>query len=196
MLRDWLETEDVLSRAAAPSYVGTWSVGELVVHLGYGLRMLAEVDAIDREPLTLGRYVAGYAPAQDRIAADTAAVAASLRGRELAGVDRLVAEAWASLDAGLPPVVLGRRGPLRRDDFLRTRLIELVAHGDDLHRVVGGASRSPVLPAALGEVAAVLAGVYREIVSGGAAPPWSGMALVRVATGRDVTEDPAMPLLR
>jgi len=193
-LRFWIESQGILEHADEPAGLGSWSIGDLVVHLGYGLRMIAEVTAApDREPITLARYVAGYAPAQQQIADDTATVAASLRGRELVGIGELAAEAWRALDAGLPPVVLGRRGPLRSEDFLMTRLLELVAHGDDLHGLFGPACPSPLLPAAIDQVAAVLADGYQQ--AAGRPLGWSGLDLIRVATGRTPTDDPAMPLL-
>jgi len=193
-LRGWIEDERVLERAAEPSGLGGWTVGDLVVHLGYGIRMVAEVTAAtDREPIPLTDYVAGYAPARDQIAEDTSVVAASLRGRELAGIDEMAAEAWRALDAGLPPVVLGRRGPLRRDDFLVTRLLEVVTHGDDLHRLLGSDHPSPLLPGAVDRVAQVLADGYRAVT--GRPAGWTGVELIRVATGRTTTDDPAMPLL-
>lgn len=194
VLRSWLADEHVLDHADRPSGLGAWTVSDLVVHLGYGLHMVAEVTpAPDREPLSVAAYVAGYRPAQHQIADDTAAVARSLRGRELAGIDDLAAEAWRSLDAGLPAVVLGRRGPLRGDDFLLTRLLELVAHGDDLYRLVGAERRSPLLPDALSRAAAFLADAYEH--AAGRPPRWSGVDLVRVATGREATDDPVLPLL-
>lgn len=193
-LRRWLEAASVLDHAVEPSGLGAWTVADLVVHLGYGLRMVAEVTpASEQEQISVTRYVAGYAPAQQQIATDTTAVAARLRGRELAGIDELAAEAWQAVEHGLPPVVLGRRGALRSDDFLWTRLLELVVHGDDLHRVLGFVGPSPLVPAAVERVAEVLARGYEEAT--GRPAVWSGIDMVRVATGRVTTDDPALPLL-
>lgn len=192
-LRGWLASEQVLDHADEPSGLPHWRVRDLVIHLGYGLRMTAEVgDADGEQPLDVIAYVAGYAPAQHQIADDTIAIAASLRGRELPGLDSLADEAWQALDRGLPAIVRGRRGPLRRDDFLRTRLIELVVHGDDLHRGRAGA-RSPLLPEAVAHVADVLGDGYGRIT--GRRPPARGLALVRLASGRQPSDDPALPLL-
>jgi hypothetical protein len=194
VLRTWLEDEHVLDQADEASGVGDWTIGELVVHLGFGLRMVAELTpATDRDPIAVARYVAGYAAAHQQIAADTSDVAASLRGRELDGIDELAGEAWAALDRGLPEVVLGRRGPLRRDDFLLTRLLEVVTHGDDLHRRLRPGRPSPVLTEAGATVAAVLAEGYEQ--AAGHPPGWVGIDLIRVATGRKPTEDTVMPLL-
>jgi hypothetical protein len=194
VLRAWLEDEHVLDQADEPSDLGDWTIGDLVVHLGHGLRMTAELTAAtDHDPIPVARYVAGYAAAHQQIAADTSDVAASLRGRQLDGIDELAGEAWAALGRGLPEVVLGRRGPLRRDDFLLTRLLELVTHGDDLHRRLRPAGPSPVLPEAAATVAAMLAEGYEQAT--GHPPRWAGIELVRVATGRMPTEDAAMPML-
>lgn len=197
LLRGWLEDERVLDHAGAPSGLGAWTVSDLVVHLGFALRMVAEVTPSEREPLTLVEYVGGYAPAHDQIAADTHEVADQHRGRELAGIDSLAAPAWAAIAAGLPDVVLGRRGPLRGEDFLLTRLLELVTHGDDLHRCLlqhTGADRpTPLLPAAVDLVAAALAEGYEQVA--GARPAWTGLELVRLATGRTPSDDPHLPLL-
>ncbi|NYJ02473.1 uncharacterized protein (TIGR03083 family) [Nocardioides thalensis] len=193
-LRSWLADERVLDLADQPSGLGAWTVRDLVVHLGYGLHMVAEViPAPDRDPISLASYVAGYHPAQHQIADDTTGLARSLRGRELAGIDELAAEAWRSLDDGFPAVVLGRRGPLRGDDFLLTRLLELVTHGDDLHRVVGSERPSPLVSDAVGRVADALSDAYEQ--SAGRSPRWSGLDLVRVATGRASTDDLTKPLL-
>lgn len=194
VLRSWVGDEYVLDHADEPSGLGDWTIGDLVVHLGYGLRMVAELTpATDQDPIPVVRYVAGYAAAHQQIAADTSEVAASLRGGELDGLDQLAGEAWAVLDMGLPEVVLGRRGPLQRDDFLLTRLLELVAHGDDLHRRLRPDRPSPALPEAGAAVAAVLAEGYEQ--AAGRPPRWAGIDLIRVATGRTPTEDPLMPLL-
>ncbi|MBC3190148.1 maleylpyruvate isomerase N-terminal domain-containing protein [Pseudonocardia sp. C8] len=194
VLRAWIEDERVLDHASEPSGLGGWTVGDLVVHLGFGLRMVADLgSAAGREPIGIAEYVAGYAPAQHRIAAETAGIAASARGAELRTVDRLADETWQALDGGLPDVVLGRRGPLRRDDFLLTRLIELVTHGDDLHRRLGPQRPGPLVGAAVALVCGVFAAAYEEAT--GRPPRWRGLELVRVATGRIATGDPAVPLL-
>jgi uncharacterized protein (TIGR03083 family) len=193
-LRTWLADEGVLDHADQPAGLGEWTVRDLVVHLGYGLRMIADLTpATDEQPIAVTRYIAGYAPAQQQIADDTTTAAAALKGRELAGIDEMAADAWRAIGAGLPPVVRGRRGPLRSEDFLWTRLLEVVVHGDDLHRVIGPVRHTPVQPASLDRVSGVLADAYEEAT--GRPPPWTGLELVRVATGRAATDDPAMPLL-
>lgn len=191
-LRSWLVTHQVLTQADRPCGLGDWSVRDLVVHLGYGLHMITEVRRAEEEPIPLVSYVAGYAAASRQIASDTTDLAASLGSDVLGGVDRLVAEAWDVLTDGLPQVVRGRRGPLLREDYLTTRLIELVVHGDDLHRLLDG-TPSPLLHSASSLVADVLAGAYGELA--GTPPKWSGLELVRAASGREPVNDPWLPLL-
>jgi uncharacterized protein (TIGR03083 family) len=194
LLRSWVETERVLARGAEPSGLGAWTLRDLVVHLGYGLHMVAEVGAAPGErPISIATYVAGYRPASARIAADTATESAGMGKDVLGGVDRLVDDAWRALAAGMPDVVRGRRGVLTREDFLGTRLIELVVHGDDMHRVLGPERPSPLRAAAVDEVASVLARGYATRTGG--RPGARGLDLVREATGRTASRDPAMPLL-
>ena len=98
-----------------------------------------------------------------------------------------------SLDGLDAPVLQARRGPITREDFLLTRLLELVVHADDLQRAVGR-DDAPVLPEATAAVSAALAAVYaerggtRDLGPGGT--PW-----IRLATGRVPSEDPVLPLL-
>jgi hypothetical protein len=112
----------------------------------------------------------------------------------LDGIDALASRAWSALDGSLPPVVMGRRGPLTREDFLVTRLLELVVHADDLHRAIAIDTASPVLPEAMTVIAETLAGAY-ELRAGA---PHSQMDLeqwIRLATGRYPSPDPHLPLL-
>lgn len=201
-LRGWLKQHDVLRRGEEPSRLGTWTIQELVVHLGYGIRMLADVTAAPAEdPIDIADYIAGYHPAHRQIADDTQIAAISARGDELRTIDRMAAEAWETLDMGLPAVVRGRRGPLLVADFITTRLIELVAHGDDLHRALDDATPSPLLTDAITEVVAAFSSAYkrrsghapRELQV--AADAEARITFVRRATGRIATDDPWMPLL-
>ena len=149
-------------------------------------------DAAPIEPLLREQWAALRAWIVAEGVLDRAAESSGL-GAWTVGDLALAAEAWTALDAGLPTVVLGRRGPLRRDDFLLTRLLEVVTHGDDLHRLLRVHRPAPLLPIAVDRVAAVLTAGYRQRTD--RQPPWTGIELIRVATGRTVTGDPVMPLL-
>ena len=178
-----------------PTGLGAWSVSDLVAHLGLGLRMLTEITPAEPgiEPMSFGRYVGHYPPAADAIAANTRDLAAELEGDLLAGLDRIAVEAFAAIEGVTWSVVLGRRGPLAYSDYLQTRLLELVVHGDDLARSID-VSTSPVLEEAAESVAATLAAAYEEVA--GSSPDLTDtMAWIRTAAGRDSSDDPHLPLL-
>ena len=194
-LRAWLEGADVLAHGPLPTGLDAWTVSELVAHLGFGLGMLTEITPAEpgTEPMSFGRYVGHYPPAADAIAANTCDLAAELEGDLLAGLDRIAAAAFAAIDGVTWSVVLGRRGPLGYPDYLQTRLLELVVHGDDLARAIH-APTSPVLGDAAASVAATLADAYEEL-SGHRPELVDPMAWIRAATGRVPNDDPHLPLL-
>lgn len=194
-LRGWLDDADVLDSGELPTGLGAWSVSDLVAHLGLGLGMLTEITPAEpgTEPMSFGQYVGHYPPAAEAIAVGTRDLAAELQSDLLAGLDRIAAESFAAIDAVDWPVVLGRRGPLTYADYLQTRLLELVVHGDDLERAID-ARTSPVLEEAAESIAATLAAAYEE--RSGSGPDVSDpMAWIRVAAGRHPTDDPHLPLL-
>lgn len=194
-LRAWLDAVDIVQYEAVPSGLSAWSVRDLVAHLGYGLVMLAEVQpaSADAAPMPVGEYMARYQPAAPVIAQATREVSAGMAD-VLAGVDALAAEAWAAVEAGLPSVVLGRRGPLTCEDFLITRLVELVVHGDDLHRALPLTAPSPLVSAAVDVVAGTLADHY--IARADEQPRLDDpLGWIRLATGRTPSQDPHLPLV-
>ena len=194
-LRSWLDDVDVRRHGEGPSGLPGWTVRDLVVHLGFGLVMLDEVAAAPpgARPLRVGEYVARYRPAAPIIATATRELAARVPD-ELEAIDALAARAWAALDRAVAPVVMGRRGPLARDDFLLTRLVELVVHGDDLHRAVPVPAPSPLLPAAASLVARTLMDAY-ELRAGRPLPLGPPVEWIRLATGRHPSHDPHLALL-
>lgn len=194
-LRRWLDRVGVAEFVDLPSGLPGWTVRDLVVHLGFGLVMLDEVGPAPEgaEPLSLGEYVAQYRAAAPVIASATQELAEELPDA-LRGIDALAQRAWAALERGLPDVVLGRRGPLRRDDFVLTRILELVVHGEDLRRAVPVDAGSPLVPACATVVADALRSAY-ELRAGeppGASEP---VEWIRLATGRTPSADPHLPLL-
>jgi hypothetical protein len=194
-LRSWLDEVDVRRHGECASGLPAWTIRELVVHLGFGLVMLDEVVAApgDAQPLPLGDYIARYRPAASAIATSTRELAEEMPN-ELECIDSLAARAWAALDRARAPIVMGRRGPLTHDDFLLTRLVELVVHGDDLHRAVPVPTRSPLLPEATSRVARALAEAY-ERRTGQTAAPGEPEEWLRLATGRRPSSDPHLPVL-
>ena len=194
-LREWLADEDVLSRTDLPVGLGDWVVGDLVAHLGLGLRLVTGIGPAtdDVRPITLGEYVAAYPPAAGAIAGQTEELQVELGADVLAGLDAIAAEAFAHLADVTTPVVLARRGPITRDDYVRTRLLELVVHGDDLARALH-TSTHPGTQEAVGVVASALAAAYREVARQEPAQH-EPLAWIRLAAGRTVTDDPRLPLL-
>jgi uncharacterized protein (TIGR03083 family) len=194
-LSGWLDEVPVSAHLGVPVGLGDWTVRELVAHLGLGIGLsrFLTTAADDAVPLTLAEYVRAYPPASDQIAADTRALSAKLGDDVVRGFRRLAAEAFAALDATPGEVVQARRGPIARDDYLMTRLLELVVHADDLQRALGRTD-APLVPAAVDAVGSALAAAYEERAG---RPPGDrdGLDWIRRATGRVRTHDPVLPLL-
>lgn len=196
VLRAWLDEVDVLRYGDRPVGLGDWTVNDLVAHLGLGLGMLTEITPAEAgaEPMSFRRYVGHYPPAAEAIAATTRDLAAELQDDLLGALDRIAADAFAAIEGVDWPVVLGRRGPLTYPDYLQTRLLELVVHGDDFARTIPEAGTSPVREDAAAAVAATLVEAYLEVA--GERPDVSdAMAWVRVAAGRVPSDDVHLPLL-
>ena len=194
VLADWLDEVPVSAHLVEPVGLGDWTVRELVAHLGLGIglsRFVTEA-AEGAEPLTLGDYVRAYPPAAEQISDQTREVAETLGDDLVGGLRRTAAEAFAALDATPGAVLQARRGPIRRDDYLMTRLLELVVHGDDLQRALGRTD-APLLADAVAAVSDALAAAYAE--RAGRPAGASGLEWVRRATGRVPDEDPHLPLL-
>lgn len=147
----WLEQWDALRASmeevgedawTTPSVLTGWTVGDLVAHLGLGAGYLAEAlgGPASGEPMTFGQYVAAYAdaaPAIDRWAREAGA---GTRSSVLRRVDEHAAAAVGALAAlgEDDRVVTSHDRSVRLSDFLVTRCIAVVVHGDDLARSVPG----------------------------------------------------------
>ena len=194
MLADWLDEVPVSAHLGEPVGLGDWTVRELVAHLGLGIGLARFVTAAapGADPLSLGEYVRAYPPAADQIAGMTREISATFGDDLVGGFRRTAAEAFAALDAIPGEVLQARRGPIARDDYLLTRLLELVVHGDDLQRALGRTD-APLLPEAVATVADALATAYEERAA--QPPAEDGLTWIRLATGRVPSDDPHLPLL-
>jgi len=194
VLADWLDEVPVSAHLVEPVGLGDWTVRELVAHLGLGIGLSRFVTAAPDEarPLSLGGYVTAYPPAAEQIAEMTRQISADFGDDVVGGFRRTAAEAFASLDATPGEVLQARRGPIRRGDYLLTRLLELVVHGDDLQRALGRTD-APLLPAAVTAVSDALAAAYAE--KAGAPATGAGLEWIRRAAGRVPSGDPHLPLL-
>lgn len=177
--------------------LGEWSVKELVAHL---VRAVTRVDAY------LDADVDAVEPAVDRVGywrfdleAEAPAVAA--RAREDAArarpdelVDRF-AEGWrtSAARAGALPadhVLATLRGPMRLDEYLATRVLELVVHHGDLRAALD-------LPPASTPQAEQMTMHLLESLLGSPRPRNLGRdRFIRAATGRIPLDDTRFPVLR
>ena len=191
----WLDQIDVEKYSDVPTDLGDWTVGDLVAHLGLGLSLAADIGegSADVDVLSIGQYVAAYPPAADEITAMTRQKRAALGPGAVRGLREIGEAVWQAVAGYDQARVLARRGAMRTSDYLATRLIELVVHGDDLWRVLRLGS-TPVIPEALRTVSTALAEAYRER-TGVVLNPADDLAWVRAACGRQASDDPALPLL-
>ena len=194
VLADWLDEVPVSAHLVEPAGLGDWTVRELVAHLGLGIGLCRFVTVAPQGavPLSLGEYVRAYPPAADQISGMTREIMASFGDDPVGGFRRTAAEAFAAIDAMPGDLLQARRGPIARDDYLLTRLLELVVHGDDLQRALGRTD-APLLPAAVASVSDALVAAYVE--RGGSDEGRAGVEWIRRATGRVPTDDPLLPLL-
>jgi len=193
-LAEWLDEVPVTEHLTVPVGLGDWTVRELVAHLCLGIGLARYVVAAEpgAVPLSLGEYVRAYPPASEQIAEMTREISARFGDDLVGGFRRTAAEAFAALDAIPGAVLRARRGPIARDDYLLTRVLELVVHGDDLQRALGRTD-APLLPAAVTAVSDGLATAYVE--RAGTAPSGAGLEWIRRAAGRVPDDDPNLPLL-
>lgn len=141
-LRTWLAVLDP-ARYDDASVLAGWTVRDLVAHCARALDAVTALEPATRATAgaSLADYLAGYnaAPGDaERISRITRELADATRNDPLGAVDAAYAAARHALD-DLPiatTVVVGRRGPVRLPDFVLSRVLEVVVHGDDLARSV------------------------------------------------------------
>jgi uncharacterized protein (TIGR03083 family) len=186
--------------------LGEWTLAELVAHLARGANRIAAY---------LGAEPGAEAPVCDRVgyfrattepsgtdpaaAADRAAVAARARA-EAATVDpadlpaRFAAGWRASAEAaGREPasrLIATIVGPMRLDEYLATRVLEVVVHHGDVRAALD-------LPPVATPLAGRLTMELLEGLLGGPRPRAMGRArFIAAATGRLAVDDPRFPILR
>jgi hypothetical protein len=194
-LRTWVERSGLLQHAQEQSVLEAWNVHELITHLGRSFLDFPVLGpAPGAEPRTIREYISDYGAAAREIADGTKQLARSFSGDVLAGIDSCARLGFRALDALRAEVVRGPRGAITRDDFIVTRLIELVVHGDDLARSVPGVPSPPLLDGSVAAVSGALTQAYAEVTG---REPEIGDQLdwIRQATGRLASHDDALPLL-
>ena len=164
----WLRSldEDALR---TPSALDGWTVRQLAGHLVFAHRTLRESlgrRTADRA-LPVHVYVQGYRPNADQIA-DASRSAADVDD-VVSALDAEIEHCTEVLAGGLPAVALGPRGPIAGEDLVRTRIVEVVVHSDDLSRSLPEREpvplRRPALGAAVRTLTAILADSTRAVRS-------------------------------
>jgi uncharacterized protein (TIGR03083 family) len=143
-----------------PTVLAGWDVRMLVAHLVLIERGTVRVlgSPSSEKPLTPYAFVARYRSSVEAIAGSTAETAGNHSGPELvAALHEAIEAAPAALAGPHPPVLQAPRGPLRTEDWIETRIIELVVHADDLNRTFPEREPIPLVRSALGRTMRSLA---------------------------------------
>lgn len=176
--------------------LGQWNVAQLVAHT---------VRATTRVPAYLEQPAEGP-PVVDRIgywrydaAAEAPAIAQRAIDEAAAITPSQLPQAFAAghaqtlqaaQDAGADHVLFTIRGPMRLDEYVATRVLEVVVHHMDLRAALD-------LPPASDPEAARLVMQVLEGLLGGPRPRNLGRTrFIQVATGRLPSDDPRFPVLR
>jgi uncharacterized protein (TIGR03083 family) len=158
-LLSWLEVRTDEEFALASVLPG-WDVRMLVghvamIHQGLTGRL---VDQTLEKAIAVADYVRQYGPSRDAIARRTEVVAGDHRPDEL--IEMIRAEpSLADALTGLTPrsVIVGGRGPITVEDWIATRLLDLVVHTDDLSRSLPSIEPAPITREASAAVTRMLA---------------------------------------
>jgi uncharacterized protein (TIGR03083 family) len=145
---------------AAPSVIEGWDLHALLGHVVLVARGLAgRIRDVTTEPaVPVAEYVRRYRPAADAIAEHTAEAAAGGSAKDLLDELRDLPAALAAVQE-VPPrtVILGGRGPTTAQDWVATRLVEIVVHADDFSRSLPDREPVPLRRTALAAACRTLA---------------------------------------
>ena len=158
-LLSWLQDlpDEAYGRATV---LPEWDVRMLVGHLLLIERGTVRVLGLPsrEKPLAPYAFVARYRPSVEAIAASTAEAAGEHSGAELlVALTEAVEAVELALGGSYPPVVQAPRGPFRAEDWIETRIVELVVHADDLNRTFPEREPVPVVRSAWGRTVRTLA---------------------------------------
>ena len=194
-LRAWIEESGLLEHRTEQSVLEAWNVHELVTHIGRSFLALTVLGpAAGATPITLRDYLSNYAASAQEIADGTKELARSFASDLLGGIDNCARLGFRTLDSLRVDVVRGPRGPILLDDFVLTRLIELVVHGDDLARSVPSIAAPPLIDSAVHAVSGAFVTAYVDVT--GQSPTFDEhLDWIRRASGRIPDPDAALPLL-
>jgi len=159
----WLRAlpSDAFERATV---LPLWNVRQLVGHLVLvhtGLRQ--SLDQPTKKPaLPIQEYVTRYRRDVETISATTLAASAKLTGPEVVTrLESAVDDLALRLGTGvrMSQVISAGRGPTTVEDYIATRIIEIVVHTDDLNRSLPGTPPAELHRGALSRCTRTLAGI-------------------------------------
>jgi uncharacterized protein (TIGR03083 family) len=147
-----------------PTVLPGWSVRQLAGHLILVHAGLAQsLDQPTKEvALPIHEFVTRYRRDAEMIMAATLETSAGLTGPEVvAQLESAIDDLAARLDAGvaMSRVISTRRGPTTIEDYLATRIVELVIHTDDLNRSLPEVAPAELHRTALSRCTRTLAGI-------------------------------------
>lgn len=193
-------TEETLHAVPAEAWtgpgLGSWNLAQLCTHLARGVTRITDYlplpvngpAAVDRVSYYRFDAVAEAPAIAQRAVDETADVdPTTLPGRFAAGWRASVA---AAKDPGPEQLLTAFRGPMRLDEYVATRVVEVVLHHLDVRVALD-------LPPASTPAAARLTMDILEQLLGEPRPRNLGRTrFLQVATGRLPSDDPRFPVLR
>jgi len=147
-----------------PTVLPAWTVRQLIGHLVLvhaGLAASLDQPTTDTA-LPIHEFVTRYRRDVETITAATLEASAGLSGPDVvAQLESAIDDLASRLEAGvrLAQVIMTRRGPTTVEDYLATRIVELVVHTDDLNRSVPETAPAPLDRSALARCTRTLAAI-------------------------------------
>jgi uncharacterized protein (TIGR03083 family) len=147
-----------------PTVLPDWNLRQLAGHLVLvHAGLAASLDHRTKEAaLPIHVFVNSYRRDVEMIMASTLEASAGLTGPEvLARLESAIDDLAARLQAGvrMSQLIMTRRGPTTIEDYLATRIVELVVHTDDLNRSVAEVAPAALQRSALSRCTRTLAGI-------------------------------------
>lgn len=164
-LADWLaQLPD--SAFAEPSVLPGWDLRTLLGHIVGSKEGIVDWLATrsNQHALPPATYVRAYAPAADDISAQTIEITGDHTPAAL--LERLRAPLTAPDGMTANTVIDGPRGPFTARDFVRTRILDLVVHCDDINRSLPDRDPVPLLRPALATTTRMLADMLASTAPG------------------------------
>lgn len=147
-----------------PTVLANWDLRQLAGHLVLiHSSFTTSIDQPTKEAaVPVHEFVTRYRRDVDMIMESTLQASAGLSGPEV--VERLesaIDDLAKRLDAGvrMPQVIITRRGPITIEDYIATRIVELVVHTDDLNRSVPEMTPATLQRSALARCTRTLAAI-------------------------------------